>query len=338
MFMKPKYFLVLLCLTGAATEAPSAFCQTPEERAGARTAADRGYDAFKSGDWAEALDLFGRAESLVHSPVHNLYIARSQVRLGHLIEAQEAYLRIVREGMSPGASAAMRAARTEAEAELIPLEPQIPLVTLLVQGQTGDEALEVEQDGRPLPPALLGVARPLNPGEYTWQARSASRQSVAETRKVAAGSQTTITLRLEEELVQTAGASSADLGSPVHDGTPTRPTAQGPSGWVYAGFGVAVTGLALGTGFLLYQGRLEDRILCDDAGCPETKENVDLKSDADRAGLFAGIGFATGGVGLVAALAFWAFTPNDSDPQSGSAKLQLQPWVGWNSAGVAGRF
>lgn len=337
MFMKPKYFLVLLCLAGAA-DAPLAFCQTPEERAGARTAADRGYDAFKSGDWAEALDLFGRAESLVHSPVHNLYIARSHARLGHLIEAQEAYLRLVREGMSPGASAAMRAARTEAETELIPLEPQIPLVTLIVEGQTG-ERLEVEQDGRPLPAALLGVARPLNPGEYTWQARSASRQSAAEKRTVAAGSQTTVTLRLTEERELASSTSATDPASPLQDGTPSPHTAQGPSGWVYAGFGVAVTGLALGTGFLLYQGRLEDRIRCESNICPETQENIDLKSDADRAGLFAGLGFAASGVGLVSALTIWALSPSsDPGPESAKTTLRVQPWLGWNSAGVYGSF
>jgi hypothetical protein len=338
MFMKPNYFLVLLCLAGASSGARPAFAQTTEERAGARSAADRGYDAFKAGDWAEALDLFGRAESVVHSPVHSLYIARSHARLGQLIEAQEAYLRIVREGMSPGASAAMRAARKEAEAELIPLEPQIPVVTLIVEGQTGGETLQVQQDGRSLPPALLGVARPLNPGEYTWQARSASQQSAAETRTVTAGTQTTVTLRLEAAPESAAGMSSGEPGSPVHDGTPRPHVVRGPSGWVYAGFGVAVTGLALGTGFLLYQGRLEDRIRCDATGCPENPENLELKADADRAGLFAAIGFATGGVGLVSALAFWAFAPNDPGPESASTKLKLQPWVGWNSAGVSGSF
>ena len=38
MFMKPKYFLGLLCLAGAAATARPAFCQTTEERAGARSA------------------------------------------------------------------------------------------------------------------------------------------------------------------------------------------------------------------------------------------------------------------------------------------------------------
>lgn len=338
MFMKPKYFLGLLCLAGAAATARPAFCQTTEERAGARSAADRGYDAFKSGDWAEALDLFERAESLVHSPVQALYIARCHARLGHLIEAQEAYLRVVREGMSPGASAAMRAARKEAEEELIPLEPQIPLVTLIVEGHTSGDALEVQQDGRAVPAALLGVSRPLNPGEHTWQASSGSRRSAVEARVIEAGTQTAITLRLPDA---PAGAQrSATDSEPLTEADTRMTTVEGPSGWVYAGFGLAVTGLAIGTGFLLYQGNLEDRIFCDDTGgCPETRENLELKSDADRAGVFSAVGFATGGIGLASALTIWALTPSsDPGPETAKASFRVQPWVGWNSAGVSGSF
>lgn len=339
MFMKPKYFLGLVYLAGVAATAQPAFCQTTEERAGARAAADRGYDAFKAGDWADALDLFERAESLVHSPVQALYIARCHARLGHLIEAQEAYLRVVREGMSPGASAAMRAARKEAEEELIPLEPQIPLVTLIVEGQASGDVLEVQQDGRALPAALLGVSRPLNPGEHTWQASSGSRQSTVETRVIAAGSQTTITLRLPDAPAA-APASARDLDPLATTGEAHMSTVQGPSAWVYAGFGLAVTGLAIGTGFLLYQGNLEDRIFCDERGsCPETAENRDLKADADRAGVFSAIGFAAGGVGLASALAIWALTPSaDPGPETAKAGFRVQPWVGWNSAGVTGEF
>jgi hypothetical protein len=336
MFMKPKYFLGLLCFAGAVAGADTAFCQTTEERAGARAAADRGYDAFKAGDWADALDLFERAESLVHSPVQALYIARCHARLGHLIEAQEAYLKVVREGMSPGASASMRAARKEAEEELIPLEPQIPIVTLIVEGQTRG-ALEVQQDGRVVPPALLGVARPLNPGEHTWQASSGSRRSTVETRMIEAGTQTTITLRLPEGGAEEVAA-SADP-DPMASPEATMSTADGPSGWVYAGFGLAVTGLAIGTGFLLYQGSLEDRIDCNAGVCPGTSSNRELKSRADRAGAFSAIGFATGGIGLVSALAIWALEPgSDPGPETGKTTLRVQPWVGWNSAGVTGSF
>ncbi len=337
MFMKPKYFLGLLCLAGVATGAHPAFSQTTEERAGARAAADRGYDAFKAGDWAGALDLFERAESLVHSPVQALYIARCHARLGHLIEAQEAYLRVVREGMSPGASAAMRAARKDAEEELIPLEPQIPIVTLIVEGEKNGERLEVQQDGRVLPAALLGVSRPLNPGEHTWQASSGSRRSSLETRTIEAGTQTTITLLLPE------GAADVQLPAQeadplAHSDTPMS-TASGPSGWVYAGFGLAVTGLAIGTGFLLYQGSLEDRISCGATGCLATPENLDLKSDADRAGAFSAIGFAAGGIGLASALAIWALEPSgDPGPEMGTSTLRVRPWIGWNSAGVNGTF
>ena len=159
-----------------------------------------------------------------------------------------------------------------------------------------------------------------------------------ETRAIAAGTQTTVTLRLPDALAA-AQASATDpdpLATPLDA---QMSISEGPSAWVYAGFGLAVTGLAIGTGFLLYQGNLEDRIFCDDSGrCPDTPDNRDLKSDADRAGVFSAIGFAAGGVGLASALAIWALSPTDPGPETAKASFRVQPWVGFNSAGVSGSF
>ena len=60
-----------------------------------------GAAAFKDQRWAEAVDLFKRAESMVHAPTHLLYLARAQDKLGHLVEAHEAYLKIVKEPLPP---------------------------------------------------------------------------------------------------------------------------------------------------------------------------------------------------------------------------------------------
>ena len=74
-------FLALALLTAA----PMADAQTNSERAGARAAAGEGLKAFNEGRHAEAIDLFTRAESLVHAPPHLLYIARANEKLGWLV-------------------------------------------------------------------------------------------------------------------------------------------------------------------------------------------------------------------------------------------------------------
>jgi len=53
-----------------------------ENRAAARSAAVAGATAMNEGRFAEAADLFTRAEALVHAPTHLLYLARTQVKLG----------------------------------------------------------------------------------------------------------------------------------------------------------------------------------------------------------------------------------------------------------------
>src|SRR5579883_2443273 len=44
-----------------------------------------------------------RAEALVHAPTHLLYIARTEAKLGQLVEASETYARIQHEALAPDA-------------------------------------------------------------------------------------------------------------------------------------------------------------------------------------------------------------------------------------------
>src|SRR4051812_34405429 len=88
---------VLTMALGLSLVAPSAWAQSDDDRAGARVAATEGVKALNDKRFADAADLFSRAESLVHSPVHLLYLARSQEKLGQLVKARENYTKIIRE-------------------------------------------------------------------------------------------------------------------------------------------------------------------------------------------------------------------------------------------------
>jgi hypothetical protein len=364
MLMKPPSCLVLAALLWAG-QPRFAFGQTPEERAGARAAADQGYDAFQRNDWANALDLFGRAESLVHSPVHVLYLARSDARLGRLIEAQEAYLSIVHEALPTGAAAAVKQAQQDAARELAALEPRIPFVRIEVESAGSADPLEVTQDGRALPPALVGVAHPLNPGEHTWRARSGSRQSPPETRSVQPGSKIELLLKLPEADIElsspraaapaplAAGPTTAVPPTAVAPATPSLAAAPapaaaaakpahggGPSPWVYVGLGMAGAGAGVGTVYLLHKSNIEDRIrrTCT-PDCLATSDNLKRKSEADRAGVISAIGFTVGGVSLASALALWLLEPDAAaDSNADAADQRLQLWLGYNGASVTGSF
>lgn len=71
---------------------PEPASDTPAEAAaGAREFGNRGLVAYSAGDFGAALEHFGRAEELAHSPVFQLYIARSLAALGRTEEARAVY-------------------------------------------------------------------------------------------------------------------------------------------------------------------------------------------------------------------------------------------------------
>src|SRR5687768_1027108 len=93
-----RSFALLLGVCTVLPYAGHAQAQSEEDRANARTAAGAGADAFDAGNFQKSADYFERAEGLVHSPVHQWYIARSVKELGQLVKARELCMRVVREG------------------------------------------------------------------------------------------------------------------------------------------------------------------------------------------------------------------------------------------------
>src|SRR6188768_2893736 len=128
-----------LCAALCLLSVRPAFAASDEEKAGARAAATQGQAAYEKKHWAEALDLFTRAESLVHSPVHLLYKARALVQLGQLVKARETYLSLTREE-STSSSPAVLKAREDAAKEVAQLEPRLANLTVKVDGAGAAEA------------------------------------------------------------------------------------------------------------------------------------------------------------------------------------------------------
>ncbi|MCA9591930.1 MAG: hypothetical protein KC776_01425 [Myxococcales bacterium] len=325
--------------------ASGAGAQTDAERAGARAAASEGLKAFKAGDYAKAVDLFSRAQSLVDAPPHLLYIARSQEKLGHLVKAHEAYVKITREKLTPDAPDAFRDAMEKAQTELKALEPRLPYLTISVTGDGADGAV-VTMDGKEVPKALVGVPAPVDPGKHELQATGDGVQSDLATITLAESARETVKLNLAPAPGATVpgGTPGAEPNGSEPAGTPptTEPTHDkgGLSGMrigAYAALGVGVVGLGAGTFFALRSKSKRDdaNALCTSAGCPADKKSEieDLDSAADSAKTNATIGFIVGGVGVAAGVTLLVLDMTQKKDQAG-----IQPWVGLGSAGVAGRF
>ena len=327
--------------------------------------AQEGATAFQEKRWADAVDLFKRAESLVHAPPHLLFMARAQVELGQLVGARENYMRIIRETISPDAPKAFRDAQAAAKSELPALEPRIPTLTVKVKGNDG-KPVNVTIDGKALPPALIGAPRPTDPGEHRLQASAEGMASEVTSIVLKEGAREAVTLELiagkaaavGAETVPATGPAAAPAGSPESPAAATADQSGGRSKGLriasYAAFGVGVVGLGVGTFFGLRS--MSKRSKADDI-CPNTscgiehKDEVNaLDDDARSAKTLATIGFIAGGVGVAAGVTLFVLSSKKESaspaegrrPQtrtSASARApELRAWVGPLGAGVRGTF
>jgi hypothetical protein len=158
---------LLLCGSILLPAATSFAQASDEDKAAARALATQGSDALKGNRYAEALDLVTRAEAIVHAPTHLLMIARSHAGLGKLVAAQETYLKLLREELSANAPPAFKNAQISAREELAAIEPRIGALRILVDGNAlAAKKATVKLDDVAVPPALLGVFRPIDPGAH----------------------------------------------------------------------------------------------------------------------------------------------------------------------------
>lgn len=324
----------------------SAFAQTAEQKAGARAAANSGADAFEARDFDKAVDMFLRAESIVHSPVHELYLARSYVQLGRLVEARELYLKIIRDDDGD---------RTEtAQDELDALEPRVPRVTLSVTG-TDVPAREVTVDSKPVPVVLLGVAQPFDPGDHTVVVLTEERR-LTQTFSVEEGANVTVELDMSGgELIKTADpAPQKTQIDPVSK--PVAKSQKGADGMriaSYAALGVGVVGIGLGTVFGLRAGAKarDANELCADIDSRESTSDcrgrtqseqarvADLEQQHKSAKVIGIVGFAAGGALLATGVTLFLLSTGPKTEQANSdRKARLRATVGLSYLGLEGSF
>jgi hypothetical protein len=217
--LRQRAVALLLVSSIVGTHTSAVFAQSEEERAGARAAATEGAQAFRDGKYADAADLFTRAESLVHAPPHLLYLARAQVKLGQFVKAQENYNKILRENMAANAPKAFHDAQTEAGREIKDVETHIAYVKATVKGDAKN--IKMTMDGALVPSALIGVQRPVDPGEHKFQASGDGMTSDVVAVTVKEGGRQSI------EVILKPGAPPPMPAAPPPTPTPAPPTSPG---------------------------------------------------------------------------------------------------------------
>jgi hypothetical protein len=146
---------------------------------------DQGMAAYQSGKYADAKRAFDQA--FVIAPLHTLGIwgARTRVKLGEFLEADERYGKVLDTPLPAGAEAAEGEAREHAAREREQLRHRIPHVRIRLEGVNprevevringvlvDDEYLMAKKDG----PFRRGKALQVNPGTHQILAVAADQR------------------------------------------------------------------------------------------------------------------------------------------------------------------
>jgi hypothetical protein len=324
----------------SAGASPNAYAQSDDDRAAARIAANAGLKAYQEGRYQEAVDLCTRAESLMHATTHLLIVARSQAKLGHLVEAQEAYIRIKRDQLPGNAPRAFLEAQAAAADEQAALGPRVPTLKITLEGAPA-KGVTLVIDGQNVSAAMVGLPKPINPGQHTIAAHSPSAESETATVTLPEGAAQSLTLTMHavEGAPAEAAATTASGGAQLTTDQPPAPKGKPGlriGGWI--GVGVGVVGAAVGTVFLVKnQSDLNSaNSLCGGAACPMSKKGqiADLDSSANGEATLAWVSYGVGGAALAAGVVMLVMS-GSKGPQPQAA---LAPVAGPGYFGLRGRF
>lgn len=346
-----------------------AFAQSAEEKAAARSLATQGAEALGSGKFADAIDLVSRAESIVHAPTHLLMIGRAQVGLGKLVAARETFLKLTREELAAGAPDAFKNAQAAARDELAAIEPKVASLRIVLDG-LGAKKVTVKMDDQPVPLALIGVFRPVDPGKHEIAVFPVGQSPVKGAVDIKDGEKKDLKLLIPEGPPPTGvpvnAADNPDAVKPVAPPPvappPTRDQAESKfmSPLRGAGMGVAalgVAGVVVGGIFMAKSGstqsQADDKATaygCKADSCPrpvtqamQAQVNAikQLDSDAASQKTIAAIGLGAGGLALGGGvLMILLGKPKAAPPAAAppARKASVEPWFDGSSLGLRGSF
>jgi hypothetical protein len=356
-----KHALRILCTAALiALHASEAGAQAPTtaQKSQARDLADEGERQFNAGNYKKAYELFVQAEALVHRLPFLVMAARSQERMGSLVEARALYERVVAEDLGANPKKQLVTAQEEAKKGLEAIKPRIPSVQIVLTRAPSN--VRVRIDGAEVPPERIGQPVEVNPGtrRIVASVSGMDKQSASVTLKEGARD------RVELTFSEGASPSSSELASApsppfVEDPSssahpPPAPTARPmPSGapsslgsngapqtsagspfpaiiaFAVGGAGV-LTGVVAGALFISNNKTILSQ--CPGNQCPQRlADDID---DAKTMGRLALAGLIIGAAGI--GVGTWLVVTSP-DPTSTPSTV-TQVWLGPSSIGVRGTF
>jgi hypothetical protein len=321
----------------AAQGAPATGSPSPTQLATARELFAQGEHDEDEGRWQDALDKMRQVALVKQTAGIEYHIALCEEHLGLLVSALDDFRQAEAEAGVEHAQDVLRLVGGALDA----LGSRVPRLSLHVTPE-GLEAT-VTLDGHPLEPTRLGVARPIDPGPHTIEARAPGRQPASITVTMRERDATSLELPLVPQLPQLpqlgqAPAAQALVGAPpMRDGQ--RPAAAFV--WTPARIGgavatVAAAGLvATGIGAFVAAGNAHERGVqsCATVGDPSPDACASLKNTVRTWDWLAAGAWAGGAVSAGLAVFLWTRTTPASS-RAGSLSWS----VGVGSVGLRGSF
>jgi hypothetical protein len=329
--------MITLCLAASAPGLAQEGAGAPaiqEARSAARALAEKGFELFEAGKFAEAFAHFQQAETRFHAPPHLNFMARAQEKLGKLTAARDLYQKVLDEKLANYAPDEFRQAQADARVEIEAVKKRIPTLQIMIKG-VAPETASVNLDGAALPAGAAQAPRQLDPGSHLIEstvAGASARKSI--TLKEGA--------REVVELDLTPGAKPEETAPPLVPDEPTttgeRPRLLVPA---IAAFGVGVVGLGVGaiTGVMSL-----NKAADVEAKCPNDQCDPELEDDADSAktlGTVSTITFIIGGVGVAAGAILYYLdgrAPATEASAAASTGITVRPRIGLGAVGFDGTF
>jgi tetratricopeptide (TPR) repeat protein len=292
---RAPFRLSLLSLLGALLLcASSAVAQDAEIRTAARDLATQGAQAFEAGDYAQASDFFRRAHELVPAPSIALLRARSLAKLGKLLEAIDIYEQTARFKLPDDAPEAYLQAVDTARSEMEEVRQRLPRLKLMLIGVTSNEPVQVSIDDKPTPEALLGVERPINPGQHRIEARVAGQ--IRATRELGMVEGQSYQVELDVRPAEPAPKPTVVQPKATSSSVDARKT----GGYVALGVGALGLGIGTYTGLLALNHKSDLDSVCRPSCPPSSAEDIDaFRSNRTISYLSFGVGIAAATTGVL---------------------------------------
>ncbi|MEZ4371779.1 MAG: hypothetical protein R3B07_13180 [Polyangiaceae bacterium] len=328
-----RFSSAALLLASVLAAAPShAQSSEDERRNAARDFGVQGNQAYDAGDFTRAVDLYQRAQALYPAPTLSVRLGRTLVKLGRLVEAEEAYIKTLRYPLPEDAPDAFKQAIQVAKGDLAELSPRVPRLKVSV---VGAKEFTVTLNGARLETALVGIERKVDPGEYKIRAEAPGAEPVEQTVKVAERAHEAVSLTLKVDPAKAPRKQPGPTGASMGMDSGGEPEGRSPLPFIALGVGGAGIAVGVITGLMASSKHSSAESECQNLKCERGSQGEsDLQSFRDLRTVST-IGYIVGAVGIAAGGVLWFTTAPSADARAAS---RVTPYVGLGHAGVWGSF